>query len=264
MGSIAGFLFWLIAARNCPPEAVGIAAACMSAVSLLSMFGEYGSGTAVIRFAPGMGEHKAAFVNTALLVTGIGTLVIAVVFAITAPLWSPELEHLIQQWPDLTLFLTTALFFTLGQFVDDIFIAFQSSQYMFGRNLIAAGLRLGLLLAGGRLFGVSGILFAFGASSLITVAFAVWAYVPRVISGYRLRFAAQWSLVRDKIGYALGNHLSGILNNLPLIIYPLIIMGLLGAEATAYYYTSSMVANVLFIVPEPRWELCPGPCCKPN
>jgi O-antigen/teichoic acid export membrane protein len=77
----------------------------------------------------------------------------------------------------------------------------------------------------------------------------MFVLAPRALPGYRVRPAFAWSLLRDRAGYTLGNHFSLLLWNAPPLIYPLLIVGLLGPDANAHFYTSWMIANLLFVVP---------------
>src|SRR3954447_8844939 len=66
-GSAFGFLFWLLAARVYSPAQVGLGAAAISALTLLTTIGEMGLGTALIRFLPGAGQQQARFLNVTLV-----------------------------------------------------------------------------------------------------------------------------------------------------------------------------------------------------
>jgi O-antigen/teichoic acid export membrane protein len=249
-GSCFGFLFWLAAAHCYTPEQVGVGAACISAVALLSALGEGGLSTALIRFAPGMGSRQVTFINSALIAAAACTLTLSGAFALGTPVWAPELGRLASSGSYLGLFLLTTMFFSLGQLLDNVFIAFQATQFMFVRNLVAAVMRLVFLLTVGRLLGGMGLWLAVGVAALVTLGISTLVFVPRVVGGYRMWPLFSWSLLRDKAGYALGNHFGGLLLSAPALIYPLIVVALLGAKATAYYYTSSMIAGILLIVPD--------------
>ena len=248
-GSLFGFLFWLVAARAYTPVEVGVGAAYVSAITFLTNIGEMGLGTALIRFAPSAGEKRATLINSALAATGICTLGLTLVFALGAPVWSPELGELSRSHAYLGLFTVSALAFGLAQLLDRVFIAFQMTHLMFVRNMLANLVRLGMLVTAGRLFGAHGLVLAVGAGALATLGLSALAFAPRAVPGYRLAPALKWSVLRDKVRYTLGNHFATLLWSSPALIYPMAIVGLLGAEANAHFYLSWMVANLLFIVP---------------
>lgn len=248
-GSAAGFLFWILAARIYEPAEVGLGAAYIGALTLLTNLGEMGLGVALLRFVPTLGSQQSRFINSALVTVAVSTLLISIIFALGTPLWSPELSALRHSAPYFSLFLLTTLVFGLAQLFDKMFIALQVAHFVFLRNLVSNILRIGLLLLVGHLLDAIGLVLAIGVASLLSFALSSLIFAPRALPTYRLRPTFNWSILRQKVGYTLGNHLSLMLWNAPPLIYPLLIVELLGTQATAYFYTSWMIANILFIVP---------------
>lgn len=248
-GSAFGFLFWLVAARAYTPVEVGLGAAYVSAITFLTNAGEMGLGTALIRFAPAMDGRRASFINSALSAAGICTLGITLAFALGTPLWLPDMAELGRPGAYLWLFTASALAFGLAQLLDRVFIAFQMTHFMFVRNTLAGLIRLGVLLTVGRVFGAHGLVLAVGAGAALTFALSVLVFAPRAVPGYRIAPALDPADLRDKVSYTLGNHFATLLWSAPALVYPVVIVALLGAEANAHFYVSWMVANLLFIVP---------------
>jgi O-antigen/teichoic acid export membrane protein len=171
-GSFFGFLFWLVAARTYPQAEVGLGAAFISALTFLTTLGELGLGTALIRFAPTLGAQQARFVNSVLVAVGVTTAAVALVFALGTPLWSPDMAVLAHSDLYLGLFVGTALVFGLAQVLDRLFIAFGVTHFMLGRNLLANGVRLALVLTVSQWGGALGLLGAVGGGALVTFALA--------------------------------------------------------------------------------------------
>lgn len=247
-GSCFGFLFWLIVARSHQQEQVGLAAASISALTLLTMLGELGLGTALIRFAPSLGTRRDGLINSALAATSLCTLGLAALFAVVAPRVSPELGWLARSWWT-GLFLLAALAVAVGQLLDSLFVAFQATHLAFARNLGSNLVRLAVALALGPSYGAGGVLLAVGAGALVTASVALGALAPRAVPGYRFGLACDLRQLRENLSYTLGNHLAALLWAAPTLVYPLMIVALLGASANAQFYLSWMVANLLFIVP---------------
>jgi O-antigen/teichoic acid export membrane protein len=101
----------------------------------------------------------------------------------------------------------------------------------------------------GRNFGALGVLVATGGGAMLTLGLSAGILASKIVPGYRWRFEFSWSLLRDKLNYTLGNHFSQLLLSMPQLVYPLLVTALLGAQANAYFYTSWMIANLLFILP---------------
>jgi O-antigen/teichoic acid export membrane protein len=247
-GSFFGFLFWIIVARVYTPAQVGIGAAYIAAITFLTNAGEMGLGTAWIRFLPGLRRERNSFVNSSLVAAAASTLIVTALFVAGIPIWSPVLGELLRSDGRLELFMLATLAFGLAQLLDRLYIAFQVTQLMFARNLAAHILRIALVVLGAA-YGPLGLLLAVGGSSLITLMFSACVLAPRALPGYRPRPAFAWAALRSTASYTLGNHFSLLLWNAPPLIYPLVIVALLGAAANAHFYTSWMIANLLFVVP---------------
>src|SRR5438552_2116975 len=69
VGAGFGVVFWWFAAHQYPPAAVGLAAAAVSAMTMLGTLGVLGFGTLLIGELPRHGGKGAALVATALDVT---------------------------------------------------------------------------------------------------------------------------------------------------------------------------------------------------
>ena len=249
LGSLFGFAFWMIATRIYNPVEIGIGAAYISSITLLSTLGDMGLGITLIRFAPTSGQQKKGFINTSAIAVAACTFVFATVFVFGAPLWSPEFKFLANTSWLVLGFVGTALSFSLAQFTDRLFIAFENSQYLVFRNLLFNVIRIAFLVLFAHSFRVFGLLLSIGVAALITLFVSILVFVPRVITGYRVSKEFAWLSVFGKARYTIGNHISQLLWNLPQLLYPLLIINFLGARSNALFYTSWMIANLLFILP---------------
>ncbi len=246
--SIAGFLFWILATQQLEPAQIGVGAAYITAITLLSNFGEMGLGITLIRFLPTM-TQQTTFVNTTVLTVLASTLILALVFVAGVPLWAPELDELVTSAFYFGLFILSTTVFSVVQVLDKLYIALQTTHFMFLRTLCANLLKVGLVVALGASLGASGLVLAVGMGAFVSLLLSRFLFMPYVLPNDHTQAGMAWSLIRDKIGYSLGNHFSQMLWSAPPLIYPLVIISLLGAEANAYFYTSWMLANVLFIIP---------------
>jgi O-antigen/teichoic acid export membrane protein len=249
LSSLFGFFFWVIGTRLLDKEAVGLGAAYISALTLLTSTGEMGLGTALIRFAPTSGENQNGLINSTL--TGIAgcTALAVLVFLAGVPVWSPELSELAHPGLGCAVFTFSTLVFALGQAIDRVYVAFQAAPYLFIRNASANLVRILLMLAIGAGFGANGFLLAIGGGALASIVISLSILLPRTLPAFRLCLGFQWKLLRDKIRYSLGNHVSLFLWNAPPLVYPLVVVNLMGAEANAHFYIGWMIANILYVLP---------------
>src|ERR1700730_13873892 len=67
---VLGFAYWWIAARQFPPQAVGLASAAVSAMMLLGAIGIFGLGTLLIGELPRQPGKEASLISAALILVG--------------------------------------------------------------------------------------------------------------------------------------------------------------------------------------------------
>src|SRR5438270_13344190 len=65
--SALGFAYWWLAARQFSPEAVGLASAAISAMTLLGTFGMLGLGTLLVAELPHQHGKKVSLISAALV-----------------------------------------------------------------------------------------------------------------------------------------------------------------------------------------------------
>jgi O-antigen/teichoic acid export membrane protein len=248
-GSIFGFAFWLVAARLCSPSQVGLGAAYISALTLLTVVTDLGLSSVVIRFARGLGTEWQPFVNTAVSIVTLASLVVAVVFALGTPLWSPSMSDLAGDPLVLTVFVFSTALFGLALFIDKIFVAFEIMKYMFWRNVLSNAVRVAAIVVTARVLGATGLVLAAGIGSIAGIALACAVLLPRTGGGLRLRPTLRLHLLRAHVGYSAGNHFATLVWGIPPQIYPLMVVSILGPGVNAQFYINWMIANLLFIVP---------------
>src|SRR5690348_13064049 len=105
--SLLGFVYWWLAARRFPPDAVGIASASVSAMVLLGGFCVLGLGTLLITELPRQPDHAGSLISTALLVVGVAGGIVGLAFALVASLVSSGFKA-------LDLSLTNVALFAVG------------------------------------------------------------------------------------------------------------------------------------------------------
>lgn len=249
VGSVLGFLFWTLSARIYDPTELGLGAAYISAMTLLAKLGEMGLGTTVVRFLPLMKEKQKTFINSCLVTITTSTLFLVVIFIVALSSGYSDMGTLTESTWHITLFIGATLSFRIAEFMDQLYIAFEATNFMLARNLFANLLRIALLIALGQSVGALGLLLAFGAAALVTFGLSAMVFVPQILPSYRVRPEFSWSLLSEKMSYSFANHFAQLLwYTLPLV-YPLLVITLLGAEANAYFYVCWMIANILFILP---------------
>ena len=153
--SALGFVYWWVAARNFTPEAVGLAAAAISTMTLIGMIGELGFGTLLMgesllnrRDAPGL---IAAALSTALLLS----LALGAAFVLIAPKIITGFEVEFSTFDEGALFIIGCAIMSFAMVLDQALIGWLRSIQQMCRNMLFAVLKL-VMLAAVVLAGIAG------------------------------------------------------------------------------------------------------------
>jgi len=247
--SALGLLFWVIAARLYSPEDVGLASATISAVILLSSIAYLGLGIGLIRFIPSAGERSISLINSSLTVAGLTSLVVSAIFIGGVGLWSPALSYLQERPIYAILFLVFTLVWTLSHLVDETFISKRAAHFTLIKNAISSVLKIILLLVPVFFMGAISIFLSAAMGMMVGVLISLLFFLPLIFKRYLPIPTLRRDLIRRIIPYSLGNYIGLLLWGLPAMIYPLIVVNALGAEATAYFYIAWAIASIVFMIP---------------
>lgn len=246
--SILGFAFWALVARLYSPTQVGLASATVAAVVLLARLSRLGFEYGLIRFLPGVGERAGTLMNSCFTISGLTALIAALIFLSGLNLWSPALLYI--RYPGLFIFfifLTVA--YTLFLLVEQAFIAKRRAKFVLFKNTAAGVVKIAAAIALASLLNTSGIFASWGLAIFVALAVALFLFLPRVQQGYKPMPAVNKEMVNDMLHFALGNYIAELLWFAPLMLFPLIVINILGAEMNAYFYIPWTIAQMLFAIP---------------
>lgn len=245
-----GFVYWWLAARLYPPEAVGLASAAVSAMLLLGALGVLGLGTLLIGELPRYPDRHKPLILTALVVAGLVGIGLGLVFAGLAPAISSDLRPLAGSAANLGLFALGVCLTAVGIAFDHAAIGLLRGGLQLWRNGLHSAVKIALLLAAAIWLASRSGLAVYAAwvlgalVSLAALAFYI-EWKGDLAGTYRLEFG----LVRRLGPAALWHHALNLALQAPALVLPLIVTALLSARMNAYFYMAWMVANFAFVGP---------------
>lgn len=248
-GAIFGFVFWIIAARLYEPADVGSAAAAISATALLATVSMLGLGFGMIRFLPTRGVKASSTINSCLSIAGLTSLVVASIFLVGLEIWSPALLFIRQHPIFVASFILFTIAWTLFSLLDTVFIASRNTKPVFIKIAINGLLKVAILIPLAAFFNVFSIFGSVMIAALITILVTLFWLLPSVQDGYKPLPIIKKKLVGDLINYSLSNYVANLLLFAPGMIFPLIVVNILGAETNAYFFIAWTVANLLLLIP---------------
>ena len=144
------------------------------------------------------------------------------------------------------VFIIFMIIASIDSLMQSIFTAYRKTKYILFKNTIFSVLKIifPFFLV---FLGAYGIFSSYMIASFIALIVSFIILVARF--NYKPRFVFYDKIIK-KIGkYSFGNYIAGFIGGLPAMLLPLLILNKLGAEQTAYYYVSMMIAALLFAIP---------------
>lgn len=237
-----GFLFWVFVARFYSPAQVGIATSLISAMSLISYLSQFGLNSTLIRF-PAASHARNAQLTLALCVVTVAGGLLALGYLAGLPWYGEKLLFVRENPLAVTVFAALCAFAAVNQLAKSVFTGARAPELNVLSDGLAQGaakLALPTFLTG---FGMYGIVGSTGAGFVAAVLCALFLMRRRL--GFRFELRVGGTRLREQFTYSLASYVSGLLDLLPQLILPLIVLHHLGAEATGYFYVAFQIASLL-------------------
>lgn len=249
-GAVAGLVFWMVAARTLSPEQVGLGAALVAAMTLLSMLGLLGVGTLLLeRFKSVEVVDRWPLFSTGLAIAATGGAFVAAAWLVVSGF--AHLDGVLGGLSLRTLLLlvvATVIASTCAAF-DQAVIGMGASGVQLRRNLIASFVRIGFLCGA--------LAFGFRSGEVILVSWMVGLGVSLLVSRLRSHVLPRsgvtnrerWLLVRDCWAAAVGHHGLTLAMVSGSLLLPVVVALTMSAEETAYFSQARLVADTALAVP---------------
>jgi hypothetical protein len=204
VGSVAGLISWLIAARIMPQESVGYASAFVSAFLLVAGTAQLNLDAGNMLWLPKAGRKAGTLFWRSHAVIVPACIVVALVYVAFVPSLAETGSG--TQWPfgvGVALFVVAAAGWGLWGLHDYTLVAVGKPWWAPGRSIAFAIARIGLLVALGASLGPLGIVLSW------VIPIALWTVGSAVVAGYfTRRFSRitddQWLPTRNEVVSFLG------------------------------------------------------------
>ncbi|MFF5291484.1 lipopolysaccharide biosynthesis protein [Paractinoplanes globisporus] len=238
-----GFLFWTLNARLFTAAQVGLAGALLGACSTISSGSLLGFNQTLVRRLHATSEPSRLLNTSLLLVAAAGTTV-AAGYALIVPALVPDLGPIRSNLPIFVAFVLVSAMTGVNLATDAIFVGHQQTRLNFVidgvlQNVVKLALppMLGWL-------GAYGMFFSAGAATLAAVMASVLVLVRWF--DYRPRLEIDRQLVRSEFAFSSGTYVAELLDLVPPLVMPLLIVRALGPESAAAYFIAFQMAGLLY------------------
>lgn len=246
--ALLGFVFWIVVARFYSTADVGFATAIISAATFLATLSYLGFEASLIRFLPSA-DRPDKLLNTSFTLCGVVGLLLGTLFLLGLPLWSPALGFIRGNAVSCVVFIILVGLLTLSGLVGSSYVAQRQAKFTFFMGSASSVLRIPLVILLAGFFYSFGIVGAYALAIAIAVVIGVFAFLPKVVTGYKILPELKTSLIKDVWRYSSANYVASLLFGASRWLLPLIVLNIVGPEANAYFYIAFTVASLLFIVP---------------
>ena len=247
--SVLGVVFWAVAARLFTREAVGYGSAAVSAMTLAGTVGMLGLGTVLIGELPRRRGSRGGLVMAALVAAAASSAVLALGFAVLAPLLAGRLGRLTGSVPAVGMFVAGAALTGAALVFDQATIGLLRGGLQLWRNVVFSVLKLLALV-------VAPLLVHHRYGLAITAAWVTGTALSLVATTWLVRRTGRsrwrrpdWAVLRGLGGRTLEHSWLNLAFQLPRLVVPVLVTVLVSATANGAFYVVWMLAGVFYLAP---------------
>lgn len=247
--ALLGFIFWIVVARFYTVEDVGVASAIIAGMGFVVSFARLGLEMGLVRFLRQDGQDAKSIINTVFTIGLLASIVAALVFIIGLDLWSPALVFIMDNPAYLVAFVVFTAVSTLSVFVENAFIAVRRSGFAAAKSLIFSLIKLPLPIVLAASLKAFGVFTSWGIALIVALLVSVFLFLPRAQAGYQFFFTIKPRVVKNMLRFSFANYVSTFFWGAPGVVFPIMVINLLGAEPNAYFYIGWAMGGVLMMIP---------------
>ena len=248
--SALGLVYWVVAARLYSPAAVGVSAALISGMTLIANLAHFNLKSALNRFLPRAGTTTARFVVRSYVVALAASALGSLIFLAGLGIWAPRLEFL-DASPALAIwFVASTMAWTIFVLQDNVLAGIRQATWVPVENLIYALAKIAALFAVAAVAPTLGVFAAWSAPLLLLVIPVNLLLFRRLIPRHvritrgKEQTVPAWRVAR----YVAADYSAYLILTATMGALPLVVLGVLGAEASAFYFVSWSIAYALYLI----------------
>jgi O-antigen/teichoic acid export membrane protein len=242
--SVLGVAFWGLAARLYTAHSVGLNAASISAMTLVSGVCSLGLSAVLIRYLPISGTATRLLILRSYVLTLGLSLACGFGVALASPIWSPALSFL--QEPEWLIgFPLATAGLTIFTLQDSVLTGLRAARWIPIENSLYSAGKLVLLVAVTAALPLAGPFVAWNVPLLPAVILINWLILRRILP----RFSSHGLLERRKVLRMAAGNFSGSLFGLFANMYvPVLVANQTSPTEAAYFYVPWLISLSLQLV----------------
>ncbi len=244
VSGLLGFIFLIIATRFYSSYNLGIYSAMFSAISLIILFSmTIGFSNAIIKLVPSASSSdRNKLVFSFLMISCFMVLIISFIFVSFIEVFSSKLIFLKENLFYGFIFILFAIFSAVAALFHGIFMAFRKTKYILIKEItinIGKIILLHLFIS----FLYMGIFYSTGIGTLLGVFVSLFLLYKTRLIIFKLNI--NFDLIKKNFNYILTNYFSSIASSLFGLLFPILIINILSAEMTAYFFIAWTIFTLI-------------------
>ncbi|HEV7909440.1 MAG TPA: phosphotransferase [Pseudonocardiaceae bacterium] len=246
-----GLLYWVIAARLYPPAVVGTNSAAIYAMMFLAGAAQLNLMNALLRFVPVAGRRARGFVITTYTAGALLGASAGYVFVLGARLWSSQLEGFFEGRLETAWFVAATAVWTIFVMQDSVLTAVGRAALVPVENAVFSGLKIVLLVWLVAAMPFHGVAVSWTVATAIVVVVTNVYLFRRAVPSHMVtaQDVAEPFSLRHVLRYVGGDYTGTLFWLGCTQLLPVLVLDVVGAEATAAFSTAWTVAYSLYLVP---------------
>jgi O-antigen/teichoic acid export membrane protein len=246
--SLLGVAFWWLAAHDFSKHSVGVAAAAVGAMTLLGFMSTFGLGTLLMGELPRLESGHRSMINAALAISAPAGVLVGILFAVIAPEISSNFKPIEESWITVLAFATGVGLTALGLVLDQALIGLLRGSLQLRRNAVFSAVKLIALVPMAALVSDASPAWIYSAwTAGIAASLFVMTRFYRHRGDDPLR--PDFAPLKEMRLSAASHHAFNVALQIPALAMPVLVVGLVSAEANASFYIAWMIAGMLAMVP---------------
>jgi O-antigen/teichoic acid export membrane protein len=247
--SILGFVYWFVAARLAPAQAVGTASAVQSAAQFLGIFCVIGLNTLLISELAADKSQARSLMLTAAAGVGVAAYIISAAVGIGLASLSSTLREGLNGPGGILLFAVLSALTTVLVLLDDACIGLLRGDLQLRRNAVFAVSKLALLpiliWAWASQSGMELVLAWLAGLAISVVTLAV--QLAKLTRGQSSRL--DFDRIFQKRRLVMGHHWLNLSIQSPRLILPVLVAIIVGPTANAAFTAAFLVVSFVNVIP---------------
>jgi O-antigen/teichoic acid export membrane protein len=243
--AVLGLLYWTIAARRYSPHEVGVQSVVISTMLFLSGLSQLSLNSVLIRFLPVARRGTGRMIGGAYIVSAVAAVVVAAVFVLGTPFWSPTLSFLRSDALWFGAFVAGTAVWCVFTLQDSVLAGLRRATWVPIENIGVSIAKIALLLLFASRLPRAGLFASWVIPAVVAVGIVTTLIVRIVLPPMRRQESPEPHRLGEIVRFAIGNHVGFVFYAASSNLLPLVVLNEVGAAQAAFFFLPWTIASAV-------------------